>query len=294
MLTEIINADTGEITNEAMTMEPPLIISSPATSEMDPIVIKDFSDDRDFFRAKKYPRNPRTFIQRVFELATIDLEVAEKCFFMGKDPTTGKPEYDASVRLAELAVGEWENIKIYTDNPVIDLENKLISVRAYGVDHQSNNQISVVKTATLTAQNVDFLCKYDSLDYKKKNVGLSTKLNATTSTAYKFCVSRLIPQIFLKAIVNRIVKHIQKTVHENNSFNERMQNSILYFQKHGVSLTALLRYLNKMNSSELDVADLTNLIGVYKSIEEGQATFLQIFGEGQDARIQKIESNDIS
>ena len=229
--------------------------------------------------AKRYPREAHTFIDRLYNLATADMECAENCYYSRFNRQKNKEEYYESIRLTELAVNEWRNIKIFLDEPKIDIENKLVSVRAIGMDYESANQISIVKYRNLTKQEITFLTNYDKLSYKEQNFGLATKVDATMASAYRACVQKLIPRIFMQTVMNKIIRRIHNHVDENKDLNMRLQNSIMHFQKQGISLPAILQYLNKANISELDVNDLTNLRGVFTAIRDGQSSLEQIFGD---------------
>src|SRR5687767_2260566 len=59
--------------------------------------------------AKRYPRSISNFKQKAMEMATLDEETAESCFY--NLPRDGKEIQGPSARLAEIVASAWRNTR---------------------------------------------------------------------------------------------------------------------------------------------------------------------------------------
>lgn len=287
MISTTFDEETGEVTTEDV--EEGELDLYQLEKPLPPI--SHFKSQNYFELAHKYPRDSRTFIERLFNIVTCDINLAEACYYprsrRNKETKQYDITYEETVRLCELAVCAWQNIQIFMDDPKIDLISKTVAVRVYGIDYESNNQISSSNVRTLTPEEVAFLTNYESLSNEERNKGIATKINAATSSAYGSCVKRLIPRIFLKVVIDKTRTYVAHERTHNQTLNQRLQTCILYLQNHGVSVGAVLNFAKKRNSAELNREDLIKLNAACKSIKEGRETCKQVFGEGLERLLEK-------
>src|SRR5262245_41350484 len=95
--------------------------------------------------AKKYPRHIATVKQSMLGFATLDEETARGCFYTL--PRGGKAIQGPSVRLAEIAVSCYKNIRVASRiiESVTDGSSPHVTVQAVCTDIENNITVAIEK-----------------------------------------------------------------------------------------------------------------------------------------------------
>lgn len=96
--------------------------------------------------AKRYPRNIPSIKSRLREMATLDAETAEECVYRlpsrkNRDGEEGKPIEGPSIRLAEIAVAVWGNIRAATR--ITSMGERTVVAQAVVIDLETNVAMTV-------------------------------------------------------------------------------------------------------------------------------------------------------
>ncbi len=212
--------------------------------------------DTQISTAKAYPRNQKTFIERATDLATMDQETAESCFYClvrsGKD---GKNEIKGpSIRLAEIAASCWGNIHAATR--VVENNGKFITAEGVCWDMESNVKMGAeVKRSIQTKDG--------------KTYGIDMQVvtgNAACSIALRNSILKVIP----KALVDRIYDAAVKfAVGDQRTLVSKRKEVFDKFNKMGIETAKILTFFEKEVMDEINAEELRQLIGIGTSIKEG-------------------------
>jgi hypothetical protein len=93
--------------------------------------------DMQIATAKRYPRDLSKVKKRMLDFATLDEETAESCFYTL--PRDGKTIQGPSVRLAEIAVACYQNIRVASR--VIANDGRVITAQAACLDLENNTLV---------------------------------------------------------------------------------------------------------------------------------------------------------
>lgn len=212
--------------------------------------------DTQIATAKAYPRNQKTFVDRAIEMATMDQDTAESCFYSlvrnGKD---GKTEIKgASIRLAEIVASCWGNIHAATR--VTENNGKFITAQGVCWDLESNVKMSAEVKRSIQTKN-------------GQTYGTDMQVvtgNAACSIALRNAILKVIPKALVDRIYNAAVSYSvgdQKTIdHKRKAVFER-------FNKMGIESAKILAFFDKEAIEEFNSEDIATLIGIGTSIKEG-------------------------
>ena len=99
--------------------------------------------------AKRFPRSIKAFNRQAMEMATFNEDVAAGCIYAL--PRGGKPIEGPSVRLAEIVLAAWGNVR--ADARVIDVGAKEITAEGMCWDLEKNIAIRVQVKRRITDKN---------------------------------------------------------------------------------------------------------------------------------------------
>jgi hypothetical protein len=221
--------------------------------------------DMQITTAKRFPRNIQRAKKKMIELATIDQETAQSCFFCL--PRSGKDIQGESVRLAEIALHCFGNSKAGTR--VIDVvesgSNPHVMVQAVAFDLENNVCVTIEKRRRITKKKFK-----DAVDEDDINLAV----NACSAIAYRDCVFKMIPKALIKPVYQAAVK---MATGGEKPIESRIANAIEQFSKMGVFEDRVLSALDKSSREELGQDDLVRLIGYFTAIRDGESTIEACF-----------------
>ena len=215
--------------------------------------------------AKAYPRNIANVKKSMLEIATLDEETAEACFYTL--PRGGKSIQGPSIRLAEIAISCFGNIKSATRviETVPEGEHPYVIVQAVCIDLQNNVAVSMEKRRRITKKKSKPAPDDD-------DINLAT--NACAAIALRDAIFKVVPLALVKPVYEAAKK---VAVGDQKTLAERRGKCIDTFAKMGVSKARILSLLNKKDIEEIGLDDLGTLIGLFNAIRDGETKIDEAF-----------------
>lgn len=210
--------------------------------------------------AKRYPRSIRSFKDQAMAMATLDEETAAGCFY--SLPRGGKPIEGPSVRLAEIVLSAWGNVR--ADARVIDAGPKEITAEAMCWDLEKNVAVRVQVRRRIT----------DKRGQRYNDDMIVVTGNAACSIALRNAVFKVIPMAYSKAIYQqaRLV-----AVGDARTLSARRGALIDYFGKMGVRPEQIFAAVGRAGVDDITLDDLATLHGFATAIKEGDSTIEEMF-----------------
>lgn len=214
--------------------------------------------------AKKYPRSLANVKSKMLSFATLDTETAAGCFFTlpGRKGGDGKPIQGPSIRMAEIAISTYGNLR--AGARVIADDGKMIT--AQGVCHDLENNVCIqveVKRRVTTK---------DGRRYSDDMVVMTG--NAACSVALRNSVFRVVPLALVKPIYEAAKK---VAIGDAKTLVTRRADAIAHFTKMGVDKARIMSALNVAGIEEIGLEHLEVLIGYANAIKDGESSIDEIF-----------------
>ena len=213
--------------------------------------------------AKSYPRDVEQSLSRIRQLATIDDETAENCFYAmrrGNDIIEGP-----SVRLAEIIGCAWGNLRVQAR--IIGNDGKFITAQGIAHDLENNFAASVEVKRRITD-------KYGKTFSDDMQVVTG---NAAASIAFRNALMKVVPS----AVTHRIVAEIRQVAKGKAlSLEQRVANMLKWFEGVGVTRQQVLAHIGVAAADKITEDKADYLRGLAVAIKEGSTTVKETFGEG--------------
>lgn len=206
--------------------------------------------------AKRYPRNLVKVKNDLVSYATLDQETASGCFY--RIPRAGKNILGPSVRIAEIAVSCYGNLKV--GSRVVDVDTKSaqphVVVQSVCIDLENNVAVSIEKRRRIVAK------KGRPVDEDDINLAV----NSCSAIAFRDSVFKVIPQALVKPAWQAALK---VAVGDVNSLVDRRNKAIEKFAQAGVSVDRVLSALEIDSVEQITLDHLATLIGLWNTIQDG-------------------------
>jgi len=210
--------------------------------------------------AKAYPRNLAHVKQEMLSFATLDAETAASCFY--SLPRAGKTIKGPSVRMAEIALSCYENIK--AGYQVVANDGKTVTARAFCMDLQKNVTVALEKQRKITDKNG----RTYNLDMQ------NTTANAASAIAFRDAVFKVIPLALIKPVYEQAMK---VAIGDAKSLSERRTAALTQLAKVTATEDMVLYKLGYDDIEQITDKDLMNLFGMFNAIKDGEATVDDLF-----------------
>ncbi len=217
--------------------------------------------------AKAYPRDIEQSLRRIKQMATIDNETAENCFYALKRGDTFIE--GPSVRLAEIIGCAWGNLRV--QSRIIGNDGKFITAQGIAHELETNFAASVETKRRITGK-----------DGRTFNEDMQTVTgNAAASIAFRNALLKVVPS----AVTHRIVKEIREVAKGKAlSLEQRVANALKWFESVGVSRQQVLAHIGAQSAEKITEEQADYLRGLAVAIKEGSTTVKDTFGEGAQTR----------
>lgn len=210
--------------------------------------------------AKRYPRQIRTFTQRVLDMATLNQETAESCIYAL--PRDGKTIEGPSVRLAELIIAAWGNIRV--EGRVVADDGRFITARGTSLDLENNVAIAVEVQRRVTDKK--------GRRYKDDMIGVTG--NAAISIALRNSSLKVVPKVFWWPAYLAARK---VAVGDASTLVNRRAQMLAYFLKLGASNDKVFALLGVTAADDITLEHLATLKGLATAIKDGDTTVDEAF-----------------
>jgi hypothetical protein len=217
--------------------------------------------------ARKFPRQLSVVKQKMLSFATLDQETAESCFYTL--PRGGKNIQGPSVRLAEIAVSTYGNLRAGTRilETVTDGPNPHVTVQAVAMDLENNIQVSIEKRRRITKKK-----SKDTIDEDDINLAA----NAGSAIAFRDAVFKVVPMALIKSVYDQVKK---VAVGDAKTLSDRRARCVETFGKMGVSKDRLLAKLEQKSLEDVTLENVETLLGLHNAIKDGEVSIDEAFPE---------------
>lgn len=214
--------------------------------------------------AKKYPRTLSTVKAQMLSFATLDVETAAGCFFTlpARKGGDGKPIQGPSIRMAEIALSSFQNIRAGARKIADD--GKTVTVQGVCHDLQNNVCVSVEVQRRVTTK--------EGRRYSDDMVNMTC--NAACSIALRNAVFRVVPLALVKPIYES-AKRV--AVGDAKTLVTRRADAVAHFTKMGVEKGRIFAAVGVKALEDVGLEHLEILIGYANAIKDGEASIDETF-----------------
>lgn len=223
--------------------------------------------DMQIATAKKYPRDTAAAVKNIADMAMLDEETAQDCFYVlhrnGANGTTTTIE-GLSVRMAEIIASNWGNLRVATR--IIGNDGKTITAQGICHDLQSNVAVSNETKRKITDKQ--------GRTYSEDMQVVTG--NAACAIAFRNAVLKVVP----KAVLKKVIEEVRKmALGKSIDLETARQNAIAYFAKQNVTEDQILAYLGRDSRDAITQEDVYTLRATLNAIKEGTTTIAETFGK---------------
>jgi hypothetical protein len=234
--------------------------------------------------AKAYPRDLNRTMNFAEQLATMDEETAQSCFYClpRKEKDGSKKEIrGASIRLAEIMANAWGNI--HAGTRIIENDGRHITAEGIAWDLENNVKISMQNKISIRFGEKDGKGGYTA------NNDMQTVLsNAASAKALRNAIFKVVP----KALVDRILqKAMTFAVGDQKTINTKVNEIVDKLVKMGINKELILEYYECKSIGDITPDIFRQLIGVGTAIKEGHIKVDEVFKSEKDAQ-DNLTAND--
>lgn len=215
--------------------------------------------------AKRFPRTLSKVKQDMLSFATLDEETASACFYTL--PRGGKAIQGPSVRLAEIALACWGNLRAGSRivSTITDGTTPHVVIQAVAHDLEKNTAISVEKRRRITKKRAK-----DAIDEDDINLAA----NACSAVAFRDAVFKVVPQALIRPVFEAAKK---VAVGEVKSLAERRGKVIDRLKQMGITEERILAVVEARKVEDITLDKLEVLIGLGTALKDGDVTLEDAF-----------------
>lgn len=221
--------------------------------------------DTQIATAKRYPRNIAKVKSAMLSVATLDEETAAACFYTV--PRGGKNVQGPSVRMAEIALSAYGNVKAATRILSVDTgATPHAVVQAVVIDLENNVAFSVEKRRRITAKRRN--------NGKVDDDDIQLAVNAGSAIAFRDAVFKVVPGAVTKAVYEAAKK---VAVGDLKSLAVQREKIVGRLKQMGASEDRIFAVLGVKKLEEVTLEHIETLIGIGTSLKDGNITLEEAF-----------------
>ena len=242
--------------------------------------------DTQISTAKAYPRNAKRAIEYATELATMDDETAQSCFYVlprkEKDGTK-KEIKGGSIRLAEIMANAWGNLHAATRI----VENDGMHITAEGVAWDLETNVRMVMQNKVSIQ---FKSKDGKGTYQANSDMQTVLSNAAAAKALRNAIFKVIPKALVDRVLENAMKHL---VGDVKRLNGKVNATIEKLVKMGLDKDKIFEFYNKKSTSEFTEEEFTSLIGIGTALKDKMIKLEDVFSsQMEETKVSAIDRID--
>jgi len=226
--------------------------------------------------AHRYPRDVVRAKNKMESIATMDPDTAASCFYTL--PRGGKAIQGPSIRMAEIALGCWGNLRAATRITSVDLgPNPTVEIEAAIHDLESNVAIRMSKRRRITKKK-----SKDAPDEDDINLAA----NAGSAIALRDAVFKIVPRSVVLPVLDK-AKLV--AAGDAKSLAQRREAVVKRLEVLGVLRAKIFAAVGVKVLEEIDLEKLGSLIGLGTAIRDGALTIEDAFPD-VEATTQTVET----
>lgn len=255
-------------------MNEEILTTVETTTEPTPLeLIERAQIDMQIATAKRYPRDPVRVRMNMLKYACLDESTAEACFYTL--PRGGKTISGPSVRLAEIAVGAYQNIRTATRcvGVVTTGDSPHCTVQAAFHDLENNVAVCIEKRRRITGKAMwENGKKVGNRPPDEDDINLA--VNACSAIAFRDAAFKVIPQALIAPV---LAKCREIALGDVKSIVAKRAKVIERLLKMGATLDRVCERVGVRKDDEIDAAKLEILIGLGTALKDGDISLEDAF-----------------
>lgn len=205
--------------------------------------------------AKRYPRSIKAALDYALQLATLDVETAEACFYVL--PRAGKTIEGPGVRLAEIIASAWGNLRYGAE--ILGADDIFVRARGYCFDLQTNTAYAGEVERRIT----------DSKGRRYNDDMIGVTGMAACAVASRNAVFKIVPRVY----VNRIYEAAKKVARgTDKTIAQRRQTLFEKYAKRGITPAQIYAKLDVKGELDITIEHIEVLAGLATAIHDGLTT----------------------
>jgi hypothetical protein len=222
--------------------------------------------DMQIATAKRYPRDIHKVKQGMISMATLDRETAQDCFY--SLPRGGRTIQGPGVRLAEIAIYQFGNIRVQTRilEVIADGPTPHVTVQGVCADLERNVAASIEKRRRIVGKKA----KGGIIDEDDINLAV----NSCAAIAFRDAAFKIIPGALVKPAFDAARR---VAIGDAKTLVDLRTEAMSRFAKMAVDEARVLRLLGRSAVEAVDLNDLETLFGLFTAIRDGQTTIDEAF-----------------
>ena len=215
--------------------------------------------------AKKYPRFIDESLTRIVQLATVNPQTSNECFYsLRRNGADGEKAIEGpSVRLAEIVAASWGNLRVASQ--IIGNDGKFITARGICHDLETNVAVACEVRRRIT----------DSKGRPYSDDMQVVTGNAAGAIAFRNAVFKVVPKAVISEAIGEIKKNLIADTAKN--FEETKKKMFTVFARLGVTKEMIYSYFDIDGEDAVTPDIVAELRTTYTTIKEGQATAEELF-----------------
>jgi len=210
--------------------------------------------------ARRYPRSIKSFRIQALDMATLDEETASGCFYAL--PRGGKNIEGPSVRLAEIVLSAWGNIR--AESRVVEVGERELTAEGVCWDLEKNIAVRTQVRRRIT----------DSKGKRYKDDMIVVTGNAACSIALRNAVFKVIPMAYTRAIY---LEARRVAIGDAKTLTTKRAEMVGYFGKMGVPPERVCIAVGRPSVEDITLDDMATLKGLATAIKDGDTTVDEAF-----------------
>lgn len=210
--------------------------------------------------ARRYPRSIKAFKTSAMSMATIDEETAAGCWY--SVPRDGKKIEGASIRLAEIVLSAWGNIR--AESAIIEVADKHLVAEGTCWDLETNTAVKVQVRRRIIGKT----------GRRYSDDMIVTTGNAACAIALRNAVFKVVPMVYVKSI-EREARRV--AIGDVKTLAKKRDEMVVYFGKMGVDQARVLSAVERPGIEDVTLDDLATLKGLATAIRDGETTIEEAF-----------------
>jgi hypothetical protein len=233
--------------------------------------------DRQIATARAYPRSLTVFKKKAMEMATLDEDTAESCFYAL--PRAGKTIQGPSARIAEIVASAWGHLRV--EARVIGVEAEVVVALGTAWDMENNVAYSYEVRRRIT----------DKSGKRYNEDMITVTANAACSIAARNATLKVVPPSYWKPIYEKCVEIVKGDL---QTLADRRAAALDHFQKLGIPNDRVFALLEVKGMEDVMLDHLVTLKGLATALKEGDATLDEAFPKPESPSMpaRKSEKKD--
>lgn len=227
--------------------------------------------DMQISTAKAFPRSIGQFLKTAMSIATVSAAVSESCVYTLPPRGKDKPLTGPSVRLAEIVVNSYKNIR--SGARVIANDGKTVTAQGICHDLENNTCITVEVKRSILQNEWANGKKTGRMLQMSENMQVVTG-QAACAIAFRNAVFKIVPAALIGDIFDK-VKEVAKGTAE--TLVARRAKAIEYFHSLKVTDAEICKVLEVMTIEDIGLEQLATLTGMRSAIKNEESTVAELF-----------------